>query len=469
MISGAFLFIQLKVKKVRNMTIERKISCIFGGAFLLGFLWRLRGTHGWGAAWGLLAAGFVFSLFLMAILFDRSKRSFPLLAATAFSFMLTTPAWGTLLEQITGILTLRSNASDATLSVRIHPASGIVLMLCLGFGLASVFGVMLGNQFSQTTWRLRDYAVVLVMFYVTGLAMKAYPAHAILSLLQPQSCAAFAAELQKSGLPHSESVLAFYYAHFGNIPAAKGILGGRHYFSAVETIAFAAQASAVLLTTRFIVRDKQAAKTGAVVCGSFALSITVSDLFFFFANGGYLQQQGFSLSDWIAPWSMWEYCTGFLAGGIITAYLLLASKPAEGTAALCDKGRIHVTSKVTFVLSFVLVFVGAIGLNAVRPLLVRLDASAFQIPAVIAAAAVVLGACVYLCRRFGASLEKANASSTSCVLCTAFVAWFLCLYMLIGRPELHSMQTLHNLLVLLSAVYVELLLCFGAAKQKQSA
>ena len=81
----------------------RAAAEILIGALLLGMLWRFRGSHGWGAAWGVLACGFVFTLFLTALLRPKKNVSFAVLSLTALSFMLTTPSWGTFLSSVTGV------------------------------------------------------------------------------------------------------------------------------------------------------------------------------------------------------------------------------------------------------------------------------------------------------------------------------------------------------------------------------
>ena len=400
------------------------------GAFLLGMLWRMRGTHGWGSGWGLLASGFVFLLFLTAVLKRPKEGAFPLLCLTVFSFMLTTPGWGTLLQQITGVLTVNSKSSEETLQAFVHPVSGVVMMLLLGFGLASVFGVLCGRY--------------------SGCG-KSTMGRCVLRLIEPQAAQLFAEGLQKEGI--TGSVYAIYMHHYGGMAWAKKILGGRHYFASVETIAFALQAVAVLLTTRFIIKDRFAARTGAVVCGSFALSITVSDLFFFFDNGGYRMQQGFALPDWIAAWSSWEYCTGFLAGAFITAYLLCAKPlPAEPcTDKLRAKLRFTQNEKLRNIVCFLLCFVGGIGANAVRPVLLRFDESKLQIPATVLAAAAVLAISVVLCRKYGAALERADLPRVCGTLCGVFVLWFLILYLFAGDAQIRECRYLHTMLVLASA------------------
>ena len=159
----------------------QNLALTLTGALLMGFLWRARGTNGWGAAWGLLNAGFVFTLFLTAALRRRKGPSLRLISLAAFSFMLTAPAWGTLLQQITGIL---GGAPEGAAPVYISPAAGLMLMALMGFGLAAVFGVLLGRCFSAKAWRWQDYIVLLAVFFIVLYGAKASVAHPAVRLLQ---------------------------------------------------------------------------------------------------------------------------------------------------------------------------------------------------------------------------------------------------------------------------------------------
>ena len=89
--------------KDKKQTLTNVLTVIIG-CLLMGFLWRIRGEHGWGAAWGVLNAGFIYSLFVVLIKGAREKFNIGWLAVTSISFMLTVPAWGTILDQITGVL-----------------------------------------------------------------------------------------------------------------------------------------------------------------------------------------------------------------------------------------------------------------------------------------------------------------------------------------------------------------------------
>ncbi len=420
----------------------RAAADVLTGALLLGMMWRFRGSHGWGAAWGVLACGFVFVLFLTALLGQKKNVSFAALSVTALSFMLTTPSWGTFLSSVTGVQSLTAKGIETATEVFVHPASAAAIMLCLGFGMTAVFGVLLGKCFGGKTWRVRDYVLVLAAFYAATLLMQATLSHGILRLLQPEPVRVFAADLQAHGI--EDGVFGTYLRHFGSIDWGKKYVGGRHYFAAIESISHAAASAVVLMVVRFVVRDKQAAKTGAVVCGAFALAITLSDVWFFLDGGGYHGAQGFALPEWIAAWSTWEYCTGFLAGGIITAYVRRLSVTTG--VALPQK----LSGKAHSVLAYILFFIGGLGVNVVRPMLVRMDRSSAQIPAVILSALAVIAVSVIVCRKWGAALEKAPSDRFACALVAFFAGYFLLLYLFAYEPQIHELRMLHNVLVLLS-------------------
>lgn len=83
--------------KEQNSGLKNIITVLIG-ALLMGLLWRIRGETGWGAAWGLLNAGFIFTLYLICLMGGRKKFGLGWLSITAISFMLTTPAWGAVIR-----------------------------------------------------------------------------------------------------------------------------------------------------------------------------------------------------------------------------------------------------------------------------------------------------------------------------------------------------------------------------------
>ncbi len=439
---------------------SKNILLILLGGLLLGFLWRVRGTGGWGSSWGLLNAGFVYALFLNFAVKKEKGVSLPLLTLCALAFMLTCPAWGTQLNQITGVLSVSAGDGDPVL-YEISPVSGVIMMLCLGFGLASVYGVLLGRGFGTKAWRLRDYALVLLVFIAVDLLAKATVSHGLLKLIEPQAETAFLDGLREAGI--SGGAYKVYLSHFNAVSWAKKIAGGRHYFQSVGTLSLAVSAVAVLLTTRFAVRDRYAARTGAVTCSAFAFSITLSDLFFFFDNGGFRGAQGFTLPEGFAAWSLWEYFTGFFAGLAITAWLLKTASLAAPAETLLRK----LPEKPGTAAGFLFWVVGGVGINTVRPVLERLDGAA----AVIAAAAVGLAvlAAVLVFRK---KLIKTDARRLSPLFCLLLVCWDLAVYLFIGKagyPNIRTIGQAHNLLAVFSAAAVAAACAAVLGKKKSPA
>ena len=430
------------------------IFTVLIGAFLMGMLWRVRGTHGWGSSWGLLNAGIVFIIFLTAAVGERKKLNLSWTALTSLSFMLTTPAWGTLLNQITGVLKLDDGFAY------ISPASGIFMMVCLGFGLASIFGVMLGRAFSDKRWKLSDFIILLAVFYAVNYIAKAFISPFIIQLVQPEAVKVFTDDLRLAGI--EESAYKVFLQHFDNDSWAKKFtmdalgrtsVAGRNYFQEIKMVSAAISAVAVLLTTRFIIKDKRAAATGAVTCGAFAFAITISDLFFYFGNGGYRMLQGNLLPENFAPWSLWEYFTGFIAGGIITAFIIRL-KPADD---FCEIAFGKLPEKVVDISTFLLGFMGMIGISVVRPVLERFDNSDNQIIYTVIAVAVAAVIIAVIANKYGIALNGVSYEKFCVVALPCFVAYIYIAYMFIGCKEymnFYDFGSFHNILVTISYLLI---------------
>ncbi len=444
--------------KSTKYSIPYQIFTVIIGAMLMGFMWRVRGTHGWGSSWGLLAAGFMFTMFITMVKGERKKLNFGWLAIISLVFMLTTPAWGTLLGQITGVIFEAEDlvdliplnsayASDVYCSV----PSALYIMLSLGFGLASLFGIFLGQSFSAKQWKMKDYIILLAVFFAVDLISKATIPHLILSAIQPQAVEVFEAGCKVQGI--EGSAWQVYMQHFDDVSWAKKIIGGRNYFQSVEMITYAIKSVAVLITTRFIIKDKRAATTGFVVCGAFALSITVSDLFFYFGDGGYhmLGENYFGAN--VAPWSCWEYFTGFIAGGIITAYMLGIKDEEDVT----DLAFAKVPDKAASILTFILGYLFLIGVNIVRPVLERYDESKLQILYVVISVLVAVALVAVLAKKWGIAAEKTNMVKVSSTLLPLFMALIFVSYMFLCSESYRnytSITMVHNLLVVASLIAV---------------
>lgn len=548
--------------KNNKYSISYQLFTVLIGALLMGFLWRVRGTHGWGSSWGLLNAGFIFTMFITMIAGARKKMNFGWLAVSSLMFMLTVPAWGTLLDQITGVL---FNASEISTLVPFNSAftsdvycsvpSAIYIMLSLGFGLASLYGIMLGRAYSDKQWKIRHYIILIAVFFAAGLIAKATVSHWILGAIQPQAGEAFETGLKDymltlvsfdalsleelKSLASKEFIEAFeatvstdyepafreafkvefienfkltqnldgisfddlkaliiqslpqeavdafesavakksidgsawqvYLKHFDDVSWAKKAVPagsiGRNYFQTVEMISLAISAVASLIATRFIIKDKRAANTGFVVCGAFAFAITAADLFFYFGDGGYHQLAENYFGANIAPWSCWEYFTGFIAGGIITAHMLRLKAQDDVEDIAFSK----VPEKFNKILTFALGYLFLISVSIVRPVLERFDESKLQILYVVISVLVAVGIVAILAKKWGIAAEKTDMVKISCELLPLFMALIFISYMFLCSQSYQnytSITMLHNIMVIVSLIAVNIWIIIHTSKLK---
>lgn len=419
----------------KENTVLKNVATVLIGALLMGFLWRVRGEHGWGSSWGLLNAGFVFTMFIVVVKGTRQKLNIGWLSLTALAFMMTTPGWGTLLSQITGIIYDAEDWINGGSDVYTSVGSAVFLMLCLGFGLASLFGIMLGRGFSEKQWKIKDFIILLAVFYITDLIASAVISPFILNTVQPEAAELFEKGLQMQNIDGSAYEL--YMEHFKDVSWAKKIDGGRNYFQSCDVITSTIKAIASVLAVRFIIKDKVSAKTGLVVCSAFAIGITLSDLFFYFGNGGYHELNPSYLPEFFYPWGCWEYFTGFIAGGIITTFILKL-KPQNDVPEITFQ---KVPEKATKILTFLLGTLFMVGVNIVRPVLVRYEDSDYVIIATIIAILFAVGFVVLLVKYFGFNASKVSFEQYTSFLLLFFVSYIMIVYLLIGTHDcIHLMD-----------------------------
>lgn len=350
---------------IMKIIIFTVVGALFGGA-----LWSYRGSHGWGGESGVLNWGFLMTMYLVMVSGGPAGTS-PLQTALAgMAMTLTTPAWGTLNKQICGVID--SNGEN---KVSVRPSSGVAMMLLLGFGTPAVFGLILGNIFCGTPWTLKEYIVIIAVYYAVFFICEATVSHPIVKLIQPPGAEAFERGLRDNGI--SGSAYKAFMAHFDKMSWAKKIPGGRNYFTEVAVVSKAIASAACLTVTGLCLGETGSARTGAFVCASFAVGITAADVFFLLADKGLIDNQK------VPAWSSWEYFTGFLAGGAITLYILLngnTAKAAYSPAVLPPR----IYAFIVWLAGYCFMF----AYNILRPLAMRFDGNRFRKPVVAAASAV---------------------------------------------------------------------------------
>lgn len=399
------------------------------GAFLLGSLWRIRGSEGFGSFWGMLTVSLCFCLFLFVFFVPREKISGGIFLATVLSMAITAGGWGTLNTQITGLLSsgVPFSGEQAVSYVPISPLSGVAMMLCLGFGWMPLFAYFAGRFFAGRPHTFRQTIFAVALYYLVMWLSMFTVAHAVLYLINPQAVDLFARGLEDRGY-FSSSWLS-YVTHFDNSGWAKTIPGGRNYFASVNAIASALGTAALAAYVRRGLKDKAASCMLLKICGVVALSITIADLWLYWSVGGY-QMNSLTPPPWLDGWQMWEYGTGFLSG---LGIMLLFTRAGRGRAAepqTADTGKAGKFSSVAGCV-FRLVFVPIVFLGSVlKPLTdnVGLPFTHAFVLLPLAAFAVLYGLWLLLKRRKAKNLPAAVGRRWFAVLCPLYYGIYAAIY-----------------------------------------
>ncbi len=363
--------------KGRAATLYKCVAILIG-AFLMGMLWRQRGDHGFGGMWGMFAVSAGFCLYLFSVFKDKMKINYELFPITLVSMAVTVTGWGTLLEQPLGRLAsaVPFAGETAVRVVEMNPLSGVLIMLCLGFGWMPLFGFMMGRFFSNKPYTLKHILTAFAVFFAAELLLKATAAHLALRLINPDAVSLFQSGLIDQGIQGSP--YGVYMSHFNSDVWAKAIPGGRNYFTSIEVVSFALSALCVFLYQRFFLKDKTGGRVSLAVMGIAALGITLPDAFNIIqASGGVLW--GVKFPEWLYRygWSYWEYFTGFFIGlGLMILFVLAAKKKGGQSGAREDGFRLRGVKGLIYHGGFTLF---GLWLTILRPAVVNLAGQEYTV------------------------------------------------------------------------------------------
>ncbi len=310
---------------------EKAVSVILG-ALLTGFMWRFRGTHGFGAFWGVVCVGSMVTLLIFAFYGNRSKMKFELIPIGAMMMGITVPAWGAVVNmpggRIESIMIFSGEPVQRTESI--SQLAGTAFMLMLGFGLVCLFGIYAGTLFSKKDYSIPRYIAFVAVFFAAVYLAKATFAHPLLCRMVPEIASGFEAGLRDNGIPLT--LYKAYLAHFDNMSWAKHIPYGRYYFECIEHIAYCFAAIVLILTALIVFRDKITALVSLFINLFAAFAITISEYFNICEyETSFLSSLNIPASLRITSWSLWEFSTGFLLGlGIMLTLALLPSGYSAG-------------------------------------------------------------------------------------------------------------------------------------------
>ncbi len=365
---GEFL---MNTLSTRNLSAGTKALMLFAFSIMTGFMWRVRGDHGWGSMWGMFAVGVAMMLFIFAFFGNKKKLTYEAIPIAVFLLGITNGGWGTLNSQMGGYLgsTAAFTGEEVARSIEISCFSGLGIMLLLGFGWMPLFALYLGSLFSKKEYKLKNYIMLIAVYYVVMLAMQASVSHFILPLINPEAVEGFKLGLTDRGVDMTP--IKAYITNFGSAAWAKKVPFGRNYFTSIEVISSAIAALVSSLTALIVLKDKITALLSTAINFICAVAITAADVFLILDS-----DRGFFAAvkapDFIVNcgWSLWEFFTGFLLGfGIMLLLICLPESITGGEGRFeydtpvieNDKLRAAFHALFTFVFVFVLTLARPLG------------------------------------------------------------------------------------------------------------
>lgn len=316
----------------RELNGKAKTLMVLAFAILTGFMWRVRGSHGWGSMWGMFAVGVAMILFIFAFFGNRKKMSYEAIPVAVILMGITNGGWGTLNGQMGGYLgsTVPFTGEEAVATVEISPWYGLWVMLLLGFGWMPLFSIFLGSLFSKREYKISSYIAIIAVFYALVAVFMFTLSHYIVPYITPTAVDMFKEGLADKGIEMSP-MMAFI-KNMGSEAWFKKIPFGRNYYASVRVISYSAAALLSSLTVLIAFRDKITAFLSTAINAVMALAITIADVFLIIdSDRGFLAKVTPPAFLAQGSWSLWEYFTGFLMGfGVMLILVCLPKKITQG-------------------------------------------------------------------------------------------------------------------------------------------
>lgn len=316
----------------RRLTPALKTLLVLVTAIMTGFMWRVRGTHGWGSMWGMFAVGVMLTLIIFAFFGNRKKMTLEALPIAVILLGITNGGWGTLNSQMGGYLgsTVPFTGEETVAIAEISPWSGMAAMLLLGFGWMPLYAMFIGSLFSKKEYKIWHYITLIAVFYIVVYAFQFTLAHYIAPFVNSD-----AVELFKDGLAdrgYDYSPLVAFAKNLGSEAWFKKIPYGRNYFATVRIISYTAGALVLSLATLIAKKDKVTAFISFAINAICSVSITLADVVMVLdSDRGFFRLKNLPGFLEGGNWSLWEYLTGFFLGfGIMLLLVCLPRKVTGG-------------------------------------------------------------------------------------------------------------------------------------------
>ncbi len=301
-------------------------------AVMTGFMWRVRGDHGYGSMWGMFAVGVMLVLAIFAFYGNRRKMSYEVIPVAVILLGITNGGWGTLNSQMGGYLgsTVPFTGEEVERVVSISPYSGLWVMLLLGFGWMPLFSLYIGSLFSKKNYKAKDYMILIAVFYIVVGIFMFFAAHYILPFIHGESVELFKQGLADSGIEMSP--MMSFIKNLGSEAWFKKLPFGRNYYASIRVVSYSAAALIVSLAALIAKKDKVTFFISTAINTVSALAITLADVFLIIdSDAGFLGKVTPPRFLENGSWSLWEYFTGFLLGfGIMLIIAFLPKSVTEG-------------------------------------------------------------------------------------------------------------------------------------------
>jgi len=262
---------------------DNRLVRILIGSILLGFGWQIRGSGTSDPSVVIL----LFLLYLSVLYSPRKKFNMIVFAFVIYVFGSLRTGWGTFVAQagIPGLYPghIPPNYGEGY-DLVVQWWQGYFWLLIVGFSWAGFPSLFFGGYFfTERKYTLKDLFVCVVLFMV-GKFVGQLIAEQLIPLIAPQ----YYNEIYLTGLSRRN-----YTSMVGNMSTAIGIIP-------------------VLLYIWFHNKDKGFVVRSVVVMSLFAFALSIADIW---------QAIGRNNPAWELPfWSLWEYFTGFIFGGLVIWY-----------------------------------------------------------------------------------------------------------------------------------------------------
>lgn len=359
-----------------NLTSIQKFVAVILGALLVGFMWHVRGQHGFGAKWGMYSVAFALMLFIYALYGKRQKMNYEMIPLAAAFAAITAGGWGTLNSQIGGVLS--SNAyfpgEEVYRYTEISSASGWAIMVLLGFGWLPLFSIVLGSLFSKKKYEFKDYVIFVGVYYVAMLLCNLTISHLILDFINPQAVECCQEGLKAMG--EDISPMKAFIVSFGSAAWAKPIPYCRNYFQSIKVISSAIGALISSVVVGVVLKDKFNAVFSTLSNLACGIGISVPSLLLAISKEERTVFTDIELPQFIAynAWELWEYFTGFVFGLLLMVVIVCLPKKytdsEEGfeyqSLIKNEKFRVFYNEIFTMLFSFGVILSRAIGFRLPR-------------------------------------------------------------------------------------------------------